>query len=776
MKLIINNKTIELSKALTVLEAAEANGIYIPKMCAHSELVPYGGCRLCIVEIEGRKGYPTACTTLVEDGMIVRTDTNILQEMRIDLVQLILSEHPSACLLCEDTIDCSKFQGTIRKVGVTTGCRWCPKDQDCELQRVVESFNINELSLPGIYRDLPVEKYDPFFDRDYNLCIYCGRCVRICDEYRKSSVLALRQRGKHTSIGPSFDTNHTEAGCEYCGACVSVCPTGAVSEKSRKWWGVPDTYSPSVCPLCSINCDIQVLSLQNKIVGTIPPGIPHETAGELCVKGRFCLSEIVNRSGRLLEPEFHFPEGYGVVNWDELIAKGSELLSDLSPGKSAVLLSPDLSLEDYMAARTFSEKVLKTDIITSSCFSNNMIDYMKLALNSAALEEISKADSIFSFFLNGNYNFAPLTMAIKEAASSHIPYYQFGWIKDTTTRFARHSFVPLPGDEIKILDKIITCLEGNDCSDNMIEEYSERLKKKGNNVIIIGPWLLSLSNCSLILERIRKIISITNSKVFMPGLQGNLKGLLASIALKPFELVLEKINKGEIDLLYLIGDVPFSVRPGKLKYLFCQSAFPPPDELEPDVLLPSTLWGESDGTWPGKNDSTVYIKQHAKAHDYALSHREIFKRIASAYKVKGVNAAIIKKAGKIPARLRPQIPDYPTLDESRPVLSSPGKKLPFILVQEKPAHRYMNLDLSTGIDGLNELIKPGYVHMNSSDARDMELINGDSIHISNAKAEETFPLVIRKNIPRGVAYLTTESGCTVFKSNPCYVNIRRLHV
>ncbi len=775
MEIIINNKTIEVNRELTVLEAAEENGIYIPKMCAHPELVPYGGCRLCIVEIEGRKGYPTSCTTLVEDGMIVRTDSNILQEMRINLVQLILSEHPSACLLCEDIDGCSLFQETIRKVGVTTGCRWCPKDKDCELQRVVESFGISELSLPGLYRDLPVEKYDPFFDRDYNLCIYCGRCVRICDEYRKSSVLALRQRGKHTTIGPSFDDNHTDAGCEYCGACVSVCPTGAMSEKSRKWWGNPDTYTSSVCPLCSINCEIQVLSLHNKIVGTIPPGNPHETAGELCVKGRFCLSEIVNRTERILEPQFRYPEGYGIVQWDEAIAKGSELLNATLPGRSAVFLSPDLSLEEYQAAKIFSEKVLKTDEITSSRLDSKQIACTKLAFDSVPLEKVKKADLIISFFLNGNYNYGPLTMAVKEAASSNIPYYQIGWIKDTTSRFARHNIIPAPGDEVKILDKIIECLENGTCDNDVIRELSDQLREIGNTVLIVGPWILSLTNFTIILDRIRKIISITGSKLYMPDPYGNLKGMLASVALKPLESVIEKINRGEIDLMYLIGDIPISARK-KVKHVFYQSAFPAPEDLIPDVILPSTLWGERGGTWAGKNGSTVMLKQVAKAHDYALSHIEIFTRFASASKVKGANAAIKSKSGKVPVKLKPKMPDEFALASVRTTLVSPGKKLPFVIVQEKSPHVYMNLDLSIGIDGFSELVKPGHVQINVSDAKEMEIKDGDSVHISNARTEKTYQVVARKNIHRGVAYLTILNERSDFKCNPCYVNIRRADV
>ncbi|MBU0765508.1 MAG: (2Fe-2S)-binding protein, partial [Bacteroidetes bacterium] len=176
MNITIDNRKIKVAKASTVLDIALQNGIYIPSLCAHPELTPYGGCRLCVVEIDGMRGYPTACTTIASDGMNIRTNTGILQEIRKDIMQLILSEHPAACLLCEDVEGCKQFQETIRKVGITTGCRWCPKDKDCELQRIVESFDIHELTLPGLYRDIPVEKYDPFFDRDYNLCIYCGRC------------------------------------------------------------------------------------------------------------------------------------------------------------------------------------------------------------------------------------------------------------------------------------------------------------------------------------------------------------------------------------------------------------------------------------------------------------------------------------------------------------------------------------------------------------------------------------------------------------------------
>ena len=451
MNLTIDNRKIQIDKRISVLDAAIGNDIKIPSLCAHPDLTPYGGCRLCIVEIEGRNGYPTACTTMVEDGMIVRTDTKVLQEMRRDMIQLILSEHPAACLMCDDVDGCTVFQETIRKVGITTGCRWCPKDKDCELQRIVEQLGIKELTLPGLYRDIPLEKYDPFFDRDYNLCIYCGRCVRICDEYRKSSVLSLRQRGKLTTIGPAFEATHIDANCEFCGACVSVCPTGAMSEKSRKWWGVPEKYEPSVCPLCSLNCDLQVLTLKNKIVGTVPPGKPHESGGDLCVKGRFCLSELVNRTDRILEPQYLYPEGYGIVSWDFAIEKGREMIKGILPDRSAVFISPSLTLEEISSAGIFAGNILQTTELTSSYMDEKLAAYVNLAKESIALEEVKEAGVIVSVFLNGNYNFAPLTLAIKSAVDKGIPYYQIGWINDTTSRFSPAQISSVSGKRGQVL-------------------------------------------------------------------------------------------------------------------------------------------------------------------------------------------------------------------------------------------------------------------------------------------------------------------------------------
>jgi predicted molibdopterin-dependent oxidoreductase YjgC len=780
MKITINNRPLETGNNVSVLDVARQNDIYIPSLCAHPELTPYGGCRLCIVEIEGRKGYPTACTTMPEEGMIIRTESHTLQEMRTDMIQLILSEHPSACLICQDVDGCAGFQETIRKVGVTTGCRWCPKDKDCELQRIVDNLGITELKLPGLYRHYPVEKYDPFFDRDYNLCIYCGRCVRICNEQRKSGVLSLKQRGKLTTIGPAYDNSHIDAECEFCGACVSVCPTGAMSEKSRKWWGIPEKYEASVCPLCSLNCDIQVLTLKNRIVGTIPPGKPHESGGELCVKGRFCLSELVNRTERLLEPQLKYPEGYGFVSWDVSVEKAKDIIQETGPGRSAVFVSPGLTLEEIASAGFFAENVLKTGLITSTCMDNVLPDYMEMAAGSVTLGELKNAGLLVSFFLNGNYRYGPLTIAIKSLAATGIPYYEVGWLKSTTTRFAKKKIVPPSGKEVSFIRQIISCLDSGKSVPKEIRELAEALKYEDRKVIILTPEIMSLSNGREILRLIRKIAELTGTKLFMPNSFGNLNGLLSLLDLDLMYEINKKIAVGEVDLVYFIGDAPSGEFPN-VKYKIYQNSFPAPSRLQPDVILPASIWGESNGSYLNTTGQAKTFQAVAAPHGYSLSHQEILAKLITAIAPPDITDRFTRRIKQIPhltdglTRRLGQLNLLNTVPVHHSI-PSVDADYPFLLLREKDQHIYNGLSLSNKLEGFSQLVRPGQVMLNTADAKALEVKNDDMVELASAGNNKSYRAVIRKNIMKGFLFLQESNGISEFETNPCPVNIRRKNV
>lgn len=276
VKLTINGIEVETKKGMTILEAARSVNIYIPSLCYHPDLPPaprmklndhvyrggklvrstesipkeFEGCQLCTVEIEGMKGFPTACNTQVTEGMFVHTDTLRVQELRRDNLARILAKHPHACLVCAEREGCSREPCSLN---VPVNERCCDKFGHCELQKVAEYIGIKQDIPRYIFRGVPVED-SPLFIRDYNLCIGCGRCVRVCRDVRGVEALGLVYHDGEFivgTVGPSLK----ESECRFCGACVEVCPTGALRDKDLEW-PVPKEDIVPCKHACPVNVDI----------------------------------------------------------------------------------------------------------------------------------------------------------------------------------------------------------------------------------------------------------------------------------------------------------------------------------------------------------------------------------------------------------------------------------------------------------------------------------------------------------------------------------------
>lgn len=208
IQLTIDGKKVEAEPGKSVLEAALAAGIYIPNLCYHPDLRPVGACRLCIVEIDGMRGLPTSCTTPAREGMIVHANTDKVRKMRQDLIWLIRSEGPAEL------------------------------QKDSPLEKVVEWTGVRNLlpSYKAPAKHLPVPDDDPFFIRDPNLCILCGRCVRICQEVRGVGAIGFVNRGIESQVSTTGGDDMRTTECRFCGACVEVCPTGALRDREPIPW------------------------------------------------------------------------------------------------------------------------------------------------------------------------------------------------------------------------------------------------------------------------------------------------------------------------------------------------------------------------------------------------------------------------------------------------------------------------------------------------------------------------------------------------------------
>ena len=253
--LTIDGRQIAAKEEMTIFEAAVGADIYIPSLCAHPDLPPSGECGLCLVEIEGEAEFVLSCTTKVAENMVVHTDTPELRQKQRQALKKILSEHPNACLTCWRKERCQPFDICLQNVAVNERCVTCPENGRCELQKVVDYLDIGDTPIPYEYRRLPINRDNPFFDLDYNLCIACGRCVSACRDLRGVKALDFIELNGYRVAGP-VQGNHKDSGCKFCFACVEVCPTGALVDREARYYP-PSDWEGYIVP-CSQACPAHI--------------------------------------------------------------------------------------------------------------------------------------------------------------------------------------------------------------------------------------------------------------------------------------------------------------------------------------------------------------------------------------------------------------------------------------------------------------------------------------------------------------------------------------
>lgn len=343
IRLTIDGREVEADEGVTVLDAARRAGIKIPTICDHKDLSPYGACRMCIVEIEGVRGYPTSCTTPAVQGMVVKTVSDELETLRKRILELMLSGHPNTCLVCPHREPCEKYRPRPSKAGRTTRCAFCSNRDECSVREMAIEAGLRDLNLPVIYSAYNLERSDPFMDRDYNLCILCGRCWRICEKIHGIPAISIINRGKWARIGTSFHKSHVYSGCTFCGSCIDICPTGSLTDRYARWYGKPDLELPSSCTLCSEGCSLLVLTRGGKTIATRMTAFEPEAS--LCAIGRFAYAQIVNSPERLRKPVLKEDGEQIPVDWESAV---SEIAKNLKKhaGSLAIVVNKGGPRED----------------------------------------------------------------------------------------------------------------------------------------------------------------------------------------------------------------------------------------------------------------------------------------------------------------------------------------------------------------------------------------------------------------------------------------------
>jgi formate dehydrogenase major subunit len=296
--LTIDGETVTVPEGTSVMRAAALMGTTIPKLCASDNLEAFGSCRLCLVEIEGRGGYPASCTTPVMNGMAVSTQTPKLKKLRRGVMELYISDHPLDCLTC-------------------------PANGDCELQDMAGAVGLREVRYGYEGDNHLVQEKDtsnPYFDFDPTKCIVCSRCVRACDEVQGTFALTIDGRGFSSKISPSQNQDFLSSECVSCGACVQACPTSTLQEKKVAEIGTPDRAVVTTCAYCGVGCTFRAEMRGEELVRMVPWKDGKANRGHSCVKGRFAWG-YAHHQERITKPMIRgsISEPWREVSWDEAI-------------------------------------------------------------------------------------------------------------------------------------------------------------------------------------------------------------------------------------------------------------------------------------------------------------------------------------------------------------------------------------------------------------------------------------------------------------------------
>ncbi|MCB1853489.1 MAG: formate dehydrogenase subunit alpha [Halieaceae bacterium] len=347
VELYIDGVAVTVAAGTSVMRAAAEAGIKVPRLCATDSLEAFGSCRVCLVEIDGAKGYPASCTTPVRPGMVVRTQTPDLAELRRKVMELYISDHPLDCLTC-------------------------PANGDCELQDTAGELGLREVRYGfggANHLAAPRDESNPYFTFDPARCIVCSRCVRACEEIQGTFALSIQGRGFDSCVSAGQGEPFMASECVSCGACVRACPTATLTENTVIEHGMPEHSVVTTCAYCGVGCAFRAEVKGATVVRMTPHRDGHANAGHACVKGRFAFG-YATHGDRITTPMVRasIDAPWRSVSWEEAIAFAAGRLRAVQEKHGRH------SIGAISSSRCTNEEVYLVQKLVRAGFGNNNID------------------------------------------------------------------------------------------------------------------------------------------------------------------------------------------------------------------------------------------------------------------------------------------------------------------------------------------------------------------------------------------------------------------
>ena len=599
ISITIDGKPIEVPAGTTVLKAAEMVGITIPTLCDHPALPPYGGCRLCVVEVQGFRTPIASCTLPASPGLVVSTDTEKLRSIRKFVLTMLFSERNHFCPFCQKT------------------------GGDCELQNAAYDEDMTHWPISPNWSTFPVDASHQYFVFDHNRCILCRRCVRACANLTGNFTLGMENRGARTLVIADYGLPMGESSCIRCGSCVQVCPTGALIERNSAYQGLEKeaVEVDSICTGCSVGCGIRLLVRDNRIIRVLGDWDSPVNGGVLCSLGRY--ETIEEKRPRLTVPLIRKDGGLAPVSWQEALTTVSQKLS-AAGDDIAALVSSRLPAEDLYAFKQLFGTALNGKTISS--IEENMTSVTKSddeRLQAGGLygnlENIKESDCVLVIGADLVKSHQVAGFFIKRNRPNGVTIIVVDPFENETDSIAQFALHPKPGSDSALVRGILAGVVNLGFNKNGAEPVdpeaineaaaasgipaetivaaSQALGAAQNPVIVFGKGITKAVDGNLLaLEQLAKA---TGSVLINPMGKAN------SLAAHSYDLD-QRFNPVGHALVYLAlgDDIPTerlnksisAIQAGdKAGYLIVQASYASSLTDAADVILPVEMWAEQEG-------------------------------------------------------------------------------------------------------------------------------------------------------------------------------------
>ena len=608
IKLIIDGKTIEAQEGTTVLKAAEEAGLYIPTLCNHPQLTPYGGCRLCMVDVEGARTLQPSCTLPATNGMVVNTHTDKVLNARKFVLTLIFSERNHFCMYCPVS------------------------DGDCELQNRAYDEEMTHWDLQPNWQPFEVDASHPFIILDNNRCILCRRCTRACGELVGNFTLGFEERGANSLLVADYNVPLGESTCISCGTCVQICPTGALIDRQSAYQGkeIEVDHHIGVCVECSVGCQRDVLTRDNRLVRIEGEWDAELNHGLLCDKGRFFPQE--DDRARLLTPLVRKEGQLKAATWEEAM---NAIAQGLGKEKGlAALASTRLPAEDLALFKTIFADKLQAELVTSLEEGKATASLAKMADQlgkpfESSLDYLKDTDAVLALELDLVEEHQVPGFFIKR----QIPEGTSLIVADgKENKLAANASVRLPlkaGEESSFLERLLGAIESQS-DDEGLNQAAGLLKAAEKPCIIYGKTFADKAD-SKALQNLLDLAQALDAALI------GVKGEANSMAAAQLGLEAPFTPNGYQSAFVLLGDEDPSQKLVKrleeIPFVVVQAAYSSQLSGSADVVLPVTMWAEQAGSYLSLDGRLQKLGQALDAPEGVLTSQAALLKLAEALAV-----------------------------------------------------------------------------------------------------------------------------------------------